>query len=305
MCENTVRFTKDKPIAHQHYGGCSPLLVMNDLVFEFKISNDDMEELCNFFNNGDIPSIIPMSWIDLDKYLDIPILSKLVDESWMFGGDQYLWLLKLKNRQADGCFEPPKWINKPRNWNAADWSAQKGHLETLKWARENGEVWTHWAADFAASNGHLETLQWIRANGGEWTSDAADSAAERGHFETLKWIHANGGEWTSDAADSAAGRGDLETLQWIRANGGEWTSDAADGAAYNGHVETLQWIRANGGEWTSDAADGAAYNGHVETLQWIRANGGEWIQSAVFLKYLSTTHDIPREIYIPSRFLGI
>jgi hypothetical protein len=50
----------------------------------FNISNDEMERLCNFFSNGDIPSIIPMSWI----YLDIPILSKLVYESWMFGGDQ-------------------------------------------------------------------------------------------------------------------------------------------------------------------------------------------------------------------------
>jgi hypothetical protein len=280
MNENTVRFTKDEPISLEHYGKHSPFFVseLDDLVFEFKISNDDMEELCNFFDNGDIPSIIPRSWTDLDEYLDIPILSKLVDESWMFGGDQYLWLLKLKSRYADGCFQPPKYIDTmwDWDWNAADWSAQDGHLETLKWVRENGGEWTYKAADWAARNGHLETLKWIRENGGEWTSNAADYAARKGHLETLKWIRENGGEWTNWAADYAAREGHLETLKWIRANGGEWTSNAADHAAMNGHLETLKWIRENGGAWTSNAADYAAENGDLETLKWIRKNGGEW-----------------------------
>jgi hypothetical protein len=269
MNENTVRFTKDEPISLEHYGKHSPFFVseLDDLVFEFKISNDDMEELCNFFDNGDIPSIIPLSWTDLDKYLDIPILSKLVDESWMIGGDQYLWLLKLKSRHEDGCFETPK------HW-AADSAALAGHLETLKWIRENGGVWTHWAADFAARNGHLETLKWIRENSGEWTYNAADWAARNGHLETLKWIRENGGELTYRAADNAARNGHLETLKWIRENGGEWTNRAADNAADNGHLETLKWVRENGGEWSSNAANWAAINGHLETLKWICENGG-------------------------------
>jgi hypothetical protein len=248
MDENTVRFTRDEPISLEHYGKHSPLLVMNDLVFEFKIPNDEMEQLCIFFNSGYIPSIIPMSWTDLDKYLDIPILSKLFNESWIFGGDQYLWLLKLKSRHADGCFESPKWINK---------------------------LWKRWAANYASENGHLETLKWIRKNGGEWSTLAADKAALNGHLETLKWIRKNGGEWSTLAADNAARNGHLETLKWVRENGGEWTHRAANNAASNGHLETLKWIRKNGGEWTHLAADWAATHGHFETLKWIRENGAD------------------------------
>jgi hypothetical protein len=53
----------------------------------------------------------------------------------------------------------------PRRW----WTSlavgnviEDGHLETLKWIRENGREWTLNSADWAAGNGHLETLKWIR-----------------------------------------------------------------------------------------------------------------------------------------------
>ena len=47
---------------------------------------------------------------------------------------------------------------------------ENGHLEVLKWARENGCEWNSWTCAYAAQNGHLEVLKWARENGCEWDS---------------------------------------------------------------------------------------------------------------------------------------
>ena len=41
----------------------------------------------------------------------------------------------------------------------------EGHLEVLKYARENGCPWDETTCAAAAKNGHLETLKWARENG--------------------------------------------------------------------------------------------------------------------------------------------
>jgi hypothetical protein len=44
-------------------------------------------------------------------------------------------------------------------------AAKGGHLEVLKWARENGCPWDELTCANAAERGHLGMLQWARANG--------------------------------------------------------------------------------------------------------------------------------------------
>ena len=48
------------------------------------------------------------------------------------------------------------------------YAAVNGHLEILKWARENGCPWDKCTCTYAASNGHLEVLKWARENGCPW-----------------------------------------------------------------------------------------------------------------------------------------
>jgi hypothetical protein len=40
-----------------------------------------------------------------------------------------------------------------------------GHLEVLKWAKENGCPWNENVCNNAAKNGHLEILKWAIENG--------------------------------------------------------------------------------------------------------------------------------------------
>ena len=70
-----------------------------------------------------------------------------------------------------------------------------GHLEVLKWARENGCPWDEETCWKAAERGHLEVLQWARENGCPWNELTCAYAALGGHLETLKWLRENGCPW--------------------------------------------------------------------------------------------------------------
>ena len=45
-----------------------------------------------------------------------------------------------------------------------------GHLDVLKWARENGCQWDSSTCRHAALNGHLDVLKWVWNNGCKWDS---------------------------------------------------------------------------------------------------------------------------------------
>ncbi|CAN0178929.1 unnamed protein product, partial [Ectocarpus fasciculatus] len=71
----------------------------------------------------------------------------------------------------------------PRNVLMCAYAAAAGHLETLKWAREEeGCGW--WATcAFAAAGGHLEVLEWARERGAPWGEETCASAARGGRLE--------------------------------------------------------------------------------------------------------------------------
>ena len=63
-------------------------------------------------------------------------------------------------------------------------AARGGHLEVLKWARENGCPWDEHTCTYAAEGGHLDVLQWALENGCPWTRHSPLLAASMGYFET-------------------------------------------------------------------------------------------------------------------------
>jgi hypothetical protein len=52
--------------------------------------------------------------------------------------------------------------------------------------------WNKWICAVAAEYGHLEILKYARDNGCEWDASICSSVAENGHFQTLKYAHENG-----------------------------------------------------------------------------------------------------------------
>jgi hypothetical protein len=57
--------------------------------------------------------------------------------------------------------------------------ASYGHLEVLKWVRENGCEWDMYVCYIAYKNRHLEILQWARKNGCPWNFGTARKAEKK------------------------------------------------------------------------------------------------------------------------------
>ena len=83
-------------------------------------------------------------------------------------------------------------------------AAKNGHLETLRWAHENGCDWGAQTCHNAAYSGQLETLQWLRAEGCPWDHNTCYCAVDQGHVEVLRWARENGCPWTAETRDKAA-----------------------------------------------------------------------------------------------------
>ncbi|KAL6076959.1 Ankyrin repeat domain-containing protein [Balamuthia mandrillaris] len=154
---------------------------------------------------------------------------------------------------------------------------QGGHLEVLKWARENGCPWDKTVFMMAAARGHLEVVKWAHENGCPWDKDVVCYfAAKGGNLEVLKWAREQGCSWGSDTTMAAARRGDLEMLKWAHENGCPWTADTCCYAAEGGHLEVVKWAREHGCPWTEYTCQKAATEGHLKVLKWARANGCPW-----------------------------
>ena len=53
----------------------------------------------------------------------------------------------------------------------------RGHLEVLKWARENDCPWDEGTCMCAAKGGHLDVLKWARENDCPWDEHTCTYAA--------------------------------------------------------------------------------------------------------------------------------
>ena len=114
------------------------------------------------------------------------------------------WLSTLKNRLRRGILDKP---------GVCTFAAEFGHLEIVKWARENGCPWEagrclrglhdlgdriNYTCAWAARHGHLEVIKWARENGCPWDEKTCSWAAKGGQLEVLQWALENGCPWVGE-----------------------------------------------------------------------------------------------------------
>jgi hypothetical protein len=85
------------------------------------------------------------------------------------------YLSLLKDRHTRGVLKYKRYL--------CECAAERGHLEVLKWARENDCPWGTSTCAYAAGHGHLEVLKWARENGCPWGESTRRLAAEKGYVE--------------------------------------------------------------------------------------------------------------------------
>jgi len=132
-------------------------------------------------------------------------------------------------------------------------AAARGHLEIVKWLREQQSPpcpWDEWAVRSAAAHGHLEIVKWLREQQSPpcpWDESAVEVAAYNGHLEIVKWLREQRPPcpWDEWAVEAAAAGGHLEIVKWLREHGAPrpWYESAAEAAEYGGHLEVAEWRR--------------------------------------------------------------
>jgi len=109
----------------------------------------------------------------------------------------------------------------PIDAEACAFAAQNGHLEVLKYLREEVKVaWNSRTASWAAKNGHLHILEYlVEREYDEYNEGACWSAAKYGHLNCLKYLHETAkAPWNFRAVQRAHENNQLECVQYLLDN---------------------------------------------------------------------------------------
>ncbi|KAG6966215.1 hypothetical protein JG688_00006865 [Phytophthora aleatoria] len=138
-------------------------------------------------------------------------------------------------------------VGLPLRSEAARNAARNGHLQVVKWFKENDcPGWDLGIMNAAATGGHLKILQWLRENcSDECNVSTMHRAIRGGHLDVMEWLNNN---YTIDELSAfvmytAARLGHLEVVKWLHAHQCEGSAAAMDGAARFGHLEIVKWLQ--------------------------------------------------------------
>jgi hypothetical protein len=109
----------------------------------------------------------------------------------------------------------------PVDENACAQAAKNGHLECLKYLREEVKApWTYHTASWAAKNGHLHILEYlVERKYDQYSEGACMFAAMRGHLDCLKYLHETAKwPWDSQAVRLAHENNQTECVQYLLDN---------------------------------------------------------------------------------------
>ena len=109
----------------------------------------------------------------------------------------------------------------PINESACAHAAENGHLEVLKYLREEAKApWDSSTANCAAFNGHLHILEYlVERKFDKYNTYACEDAAKKGHFDCLKYLHETAkAPWDSRAVRYAHENNQPECVQYLLDN---------------------------------------------------------------------------------------
>ncbi|CAM9288055.1 unnamed protein product, partial [Hapterophycus canaliculatus] len=140
----------------------------------------------------------------------------------------------------------------PWHANTAMAAASGGHLEVLKWLRENGCGWDEYTCHKAASGGHLEIIQCGKTRNGPTAHLSYPAVTNELH--EVRHSTASRCCFTCFTGSTILSK----VVQWARANGCEWNAATCSRAARGGHLLLLKWARGSGCPWDASTCMGAA-----------------------------------------------
>jgi hypothetical protein len=189
--------------------------------------------LAEIFNNLDSINICLNDFIKYIKYSGNPI--NFIENASLSGS---LSVIKVIHNDDENICSS----------NLMNFAAAKGHLDIIKWLKENcKKIYSYDAImDIAAINGHLDIIKELHADEkNNCSNNLINFAAAKGHLDIVKWLHKNcTTDCTTNAMDFAAANGHLNIVKWLYENRTEGcTQIAFDLAMINGHVDVILFLQ--------------------------------------------------------------
>ena len=224
-----------------------PRLNGTDLKFLYEVNTETRKLIKRSSRTGDLKK-----WFKVREMSSISTL----EIAWEHKSS---WRDYLKD-ETDFCYQVAK-TNKlellkwAREEKKCEWSvgpinaaALQGNLEMVKYCVANECPISTWACKEAAGNGHLEVLKYLREEGkAPWGSRTAYWAAGNGHLHILEYLverkYDQYNEW---ACANAAMNGHLDCLKYLHETAkAPWDYWAVREAHENNHPECLQYLLDN------------------------------------------------------------
>jgi hypothetical protein len=162
------------------------------------------------------------------------------------------------------------------NSGTGDYSAMGGHIEMLRWLKQQGLAFSSSTMLSAASYGHTPTCAYLHAAGCPWDRLVVFAAARRSHWGTVRWLLEHGCPCKFDSiCFKAVAQGSIETMAFMlqqQAVPAAILSKMLDFAGANNQLAAAQWLRQRGAAWPLLLQDrGDPWSGDV--LEWARGEG--------------------------------
>ncbi|CAL6306103.1 unnamed protein product [Bathycoccus prasinos] len=189
----------------------------------FKVS--EMSSILTLEVAWEHKSLWPSRWDETNFCWRVAYTNKLELLKWAIEEKNCKWdALTINAAAMQGNMEMVKYCvakKCPGNEIACACAAENGHLECLKYLREEVKApWGSETAYLAALNGHLHILEYlVERKFDEYTEDACENAAMNGQLDCLKYLHETAkAPWDSEAVRRAHESNQTECLQYLLDN---------------------------------------------------------------------------------------
>ena len=197
-----------------------------DLKKKFNI--EEMSSISTLEFAWEHKSLWPSRWDEIWFCIRVAKTNKLELLKWAREEKKCEWngwgVLTIDAAAEQGNLEMVKYCvaNKcPIGWSACAYAASGGHLEVLKYLREEVKApWNRGTASMAALNGHLHILEYlVERKFDKYSELACTRAAKYGHLDCLKYLHETAkAPWDEDAVYHAHENNHPECVQYLLDN---------------------------------------------------------------------------------------
>ena len=197
-----------------------------DLRKEFKV--DEMSSVSTLevaWENRENRSLWPSWWLKTSFCWRVAHTNKLELLKWAREEKKCKWNERTINEAAEqGNLEMVKYFvanECPIDADACACAAENGHLECLKYLREEAKApWYSSTAYLAAENGHLHILEYlVERKYDDYSEYACGYAAEKGQLDCLEYLHETAkAPWNSAAIRVAHEIDQTECVQYLLDN---------------------------------------------------------------------------------------